>query len=121
MKIGSLNQKVSSGFVITIFLLLIGALVILVLGGEQQRNLAKARAHGKMLQPILNQDPRFGIRLGAYTGGNGMLWINGWVETKEDLRALRQVVDNSNPPVACRWSVRVMEDELNAIEEDPDG
>lgn len=120
MKVGRLNPKISTSFALTIVILLIGALLFLILGpgGKQVRNLEKARAHAEILQPILAEDSRFGVRLAAYTGGGGMLWIRGWVETKEDLGALYEAVDQSHPPVPCHWSVRVLgEDELKAIRE----
>lgn len=79
-------------------------------GARQSSNMGAAREHATLLTPKLEADPRFAdITVGAYTGGGGMLWVVGHVSSEENLRDLKALVIESEPPVETEWSVKVLD------------
>ena len=77
--------------------------------GRQMRRLSKAREHIAKIEPAIKADSRFKhVIVGPCTGGGGMLGVFGAVESKQDLSALKKIIDESQPPVEVLWQVDVI-------------
>jgi cbb3-type cytochrome oxidase subunit 3 len=74
----------------------------------QARNRRAARSHILTLEPTVHTDPRFQhVKLGAYTGGDGSLWVHGVVLDPAHGSDLRRIIEGSSLPVRIWWTVEV--------------
>ena len=73
---------------------------------NQMINMSKAEKHNEVLQKLLAQDDRFqDVRLGVGTGSCGSIMVLGKVDNEETVKALKQLISGSNPPVYVEYLV----------------
>ena len=76
---------------------------------SQAKNLAAAREHASRLEPEIHHDSRFAdIKLGAYTGGGGCLWVYGFLTSDQVSNDLSRLVEASHPPVPVQYDIRIL-------------
>jgi hypothetical protein len=76
----------------------------LAVPGSIQRH--KAMRTVEILRPLLAADPRF-ARVQAVCTTIGRAYLNGWVNSAEDLAALQRLVGQAQLPSPLGWSVAV--------------
>ena len=77
-------------------------------GGRQGANMRRAERHIQTVRPQVAADPRFAnVRLAPFTAQGGSLLVSGTVATKADAAALRELVEQSGPPVEMAFRVIV--------------
>jgi hypothetical protein len=70
--------------------------------------MARAEARAGELTAAVSRDPRFAdVTFSSFTGGGGVLMIDGWVATAADLAALQGTVGNPGPKIPVFWHVVV--------------
>ncbi|MEX2215151.1 MAG: hypothetical protein WD768_13540 [Phycisphaeraceae bacterium] len=76
---------------------------------RQAYNLQLADEHVLKLEPLLKADARYKqVKLGRYTGQGGAVWVMGDVADPEAALALRHLVDTTAPPVAVKYTLRIL-------------
>ena len=76
---------------------------------SQEKNLEAAREHASRLEPDIRRDSRFAdIRLGAYTGDGGCLWVRGFLTSDQQSNELSRLVEASHPPVPVRYDIQIL-------------
>ncbi len=93
-----------------VVILLLGLIAIAVTWfgplGSQHRNLLAAQRHANFIRPQIQSDARFEkVKVEAFTGAGGSLWIGGSVKSEEDGQALRTAVASTHPPVMTLFRV----------------
>lgn len=98
----------SRGFLVALLLLLIAFVVYAALvpgnGVMQRFNMWRAERHHRVVQPLLDADPRFAlVQLGVNTGNNGCMSVKGVVADADALADLRALVQDTDPPTHVRF------------------
>src|SRR5258706_7922406 len=76
---------------------------------QQARNLAAAQEHASRLEPEIHRDPRFkDVKLGAYTGDGGCLWVIATLASDRDSNDLHRLVEASHAPVPTLYTITVV-------------
>ncbi|WDE96843.1 hypothetical protein PQO03_02565 [Lentisphaera profundi] len=85
---------------------------------KQRNNLVIAEKFNKeSLSPLIKKHQKsHDIHTGIYTGKGGCLAVTGWTETKKDLNDLKKIIEDINPPLPIRWTVKVYEIEFKQLE-----
>jgi len=79
---------------------------------RQLTNLEVAEQERPKVQALLDTEPRFrDVWAGVYTGQDGAVSLNGFVETEADLFLLMKLVAKERLPVAVAWHVRLRGEE----------
>lgn len=78
----------------------------------QLENIRAAESLAPRVQRLLDADPRFeDVKASPYTGQNGAVRLDGFVESDGDLVALMKLVAKEQLPVALAWHVRLRGEE----------
>lgn len=77
---------------------------------RQAVHMRSAALHLPRVNEVLQGEPRFGkLKAVVYTGFDGCILIDGEVQTGQDARDARSLVNESMPPVAVAWQVKVLD------------
>ncbi|MDB5300140.1 MAG: hypothetical protein JWO87_1803 [Phycisphaerales bacterium] len=105
-----LGIRVLAGVLLLVAVLaVVGVSTFLILSGRLDANLLKAREHIPIIQSRIAGDDRFKyIVFEAGTQSNGCVWVGGTVANPSDLAALRQIIQNTSPPVPVVYHVGIL-------------
>ena len=105
----SAGAKRTMAIILAVFVVFYVCLLIDGPDARQARNMKKAAVHRDRIAPGLSEDARFRyIGMSPCTGDDGSLEFTGYINSTNDLLALKQVVAETEPPVVTRWAVRVV-------------
>ena len=79
---------------------------------KQRQNLVIADNFSHtILTPLFKRYKEFKkIKANSYTGNGGCISIGGVLKTRSELKKLKYLVSQTNPPLEIRWSILVYED-----------
>jgi len=77
---------------------------------ERPLNASRAERYIPVVQAALGQDARFTeVRFGFFSkvGDSGSLMVLGQVDSEDDLKELKKIVESTSPPIVVKYKVEV--------------